>query len=113
MIFLDQSDFEKYLVSVSGDFNPPLTTALDLQAYVAKVAQYGSIIAEQTPEQPSSGNIIGIIAGYFNNPDQGFSFITMFHVRREWRGGGVNNKIFHERERFSVGRGFCFLGVVG
>lgn len=73
----------EYLLSVIDEFNPSAATSHGLQGYVEKLVQNGRVIAaiSATP----TAVVAGILAGYFNNPGQGFSYISAFHVRVPFR----------------------------
>ncbi len=72
-----------YLSSVIDDFNPSAASPSGLQGYVEKLVQNGRVIVAIST--PFKKVVAGILAGYFNNPGQGFSYISAFHVRVPFR----------------------------
>ena len=72
-----------YLSSVIDDFNPSAASPFGLRGYVEKLVQNGRVIAAIST--PSTKVVAGILAGYFNNPEQGFSYVSAFHVRIPFR----------------------------
>ena len=49
---------------------------------------------------------MGIIAGYFNNPSQGFSFVSAFHVRIPFRRMHIGRMLMDKAVEISRDAGF-------
>ena len=79
-VYLGATEFSEYLESVSKDFNPAVSTGLGIRGYAEKLVSLGKVVAAMDRHIHC-----GIIAGYFNNLSQGFSFISAFHVRIPYR----------------------------
>ena len=102
---LSSDDLQKYLSSVSNDFNPAEKTTLGIQGYAEKLTRQGLTIAAFSD---SSGmeSILGILAGYFNNPCQGFSFVSAFHVRPPFRRMRIGKTLMDKAVEISIDSGF-------
>lgn len=83
VIDLTCEELRSYLLGVSSDFNPAAETTLDIRGYADKLTSRGRTIA--AARDSVGRDLMGILAGYFNNPAQGFSFVSAFHVRVPFR----------------------------
>jgi ribosomal protein S18 acetylase RimI-like enzyme len=97
-------DLQKYLNIVSNDFNPAADAGLGIAGYADKLTRLGRTIAVIS-NVPDEGTM-GIIAGYFNNPDQGFSFISAFHVRPQFRRRHLGKLLMDKAVEVSRDAGF-------
>lgn len=79
VVDLPYEDVYGYFNSICDDFNPAAQTSLGIRSYVEKLMKRGRIIAAVVNTLSRNG-IVGVLAGYFNNPQQGFSFVSAFHV---------------------------------
>lgn len=102
---LSSDDLRNYLVAVSGDFNPAAETTLDIRGYADKLAQKGRTIAAVW-DAPGGERIMGILAGYFNNPGQGFSYVSAFHVRLPFRRMHIGRMLMDKAVEISRDAGF-------
>ena len=83
---LTVDDLFEYLSFIADDFNPAADTALGMRGYADKLTSRGRAFAAVANSPDGGvGEIMGILAGYFNNPSQGFSFVSAFHVRIPFR----------------------------
>jgi ribosomal protein S18 acetylase RimI-like enzyme len=93
-----------YLLGVIDDF-PFLRDHVDLHEYTEKLGSEGAAFAavpEGAPASPRSYG--GIVAGYFNNFQEGSSYVSILHVRREFRKSRlgrllVDKAIEHSKEK--------------
>ena len=104
VVDMKAADLRDYLSSVIDDFNPSAETPLGLQGYVEKLVRNGRVIAAISTTSPEV--VAGIIAGYFNNPTQGFSFVSAFHVRIPFRRMRLGRMLMDEVVNISRGIGF-------
>ena len=93
-----------YLSSVIDDFNPGAANPSGLQGYVEKLVQNGRVIAAISLS--STRVVVGILAGYFNNPDQGFSYVSAFHVRIPFRRMRIGKMLMDKAVEISRFGGF-------
>ena len=93
-----------YLSSVIDDFNPGATSLTGLQGYVEKLVQNGRVIAAITVA--STKVVAGILAGYFNNPKQGFSYVSAFHVLAPFRRMHIGRMLMDKAVEISRAGGF-------
>lgn len=68
---------------VDADFTPPLHTYVDIAQYAQKLATSSVRL-----EIFIGGNLIGLIAGYYN-PEKQFIFGSNFSIEKEYRGKGM------------------------
>lgn len=83
MLDIGTDELYAYLSSVIDDFNPGAASPSGLRGYVEKLAQNGRVLA--AIPATSTRVVAGMLAGYFNNPEQGFSYVSAFHVRVQFR----------------------------
>ena len=102
---LSSEDLQKYLSSVSNDFNPAAKTTLGIQGYAEKLTRQGLTIAAFSVSSGMEG-VLGILAGYFNNPEQGYSFVSAFHVRPPFRRMHVGKTLMDKAVEISIDSGF-------
>ena len=105
---LSSDDLREYLSSVSNDFNPAAKTLLGIPGYADKLTQLGITIAATSDSSGMEG-VLGILAGYFNNPGQGFSFVSAFHVRRPFRRMHIGKMLMDKAVEISINSGFKML----
>ena len=105
---LTSNDLQKYLSSVVDDFNPAASTTLGIRGYADKLTQLGRTIAAVSASSETE-EIVGILAGYFNNPEQGFSFISAFHVRHPFRRMHIGRMLMDKAIAISRVAGFQAL----
>lgn len=105
---LSSADLQEYLSSVSSDFNPAAKTTLGIQGYAEKLTRQGITIAATSDSFDTEG-VLGILAGYFNNPGQGFSFVSAFHVRRPFRRMHIGKMLMDKAVGISIDSGFKTL----
>lgn len=99
---LNSEDLNEYLCDVSDDFNPAAQTSLNIRGYAEKLAQKGKVISAIAPV----GGVMGILAGYFNNPEQGFSYVSAFHVRIPFRRMHIGKMLMDKAVEISRAGGF-------
>lgn len=94
----------EYLSSVIDDFNPSAASTSGLQGYVEKLVHNGRVIAAIS--LTSTTVVAGILAGYFNNPEQGFSYVSAFHVRIPFRRRHIGKMLMDKAVEISRIEGF-------
>lgn len=99
-------EFKVYLHEVAGDFYPSLDVETDIDAWCDRMSQYGTLLTEC---DSASGRPIGILSGYFNRVEQGYAFISIFHVRQEARCKGVGRNLMDRAAIYAKSRGFAAL----
>lgn len=103
---LTSEELQNYLFAVSDDFNPAAETTLGIRGYAGKLTSLGSTIAAVANSFDVGMRVIGILAGYFNNPTQGFSFVSAFHVRIPFRRMHVGRLLMDKAIEISRDGGF-------
>lgn len=101
-------ELRSYLSSVSDDFNPAAETTLGIQGYANKLTTRGRTIAA-VAKSLDREVAMGILAGYFNNPAQGFSFVSAFHVRIPFRRMHIGRMLMDKAVEISREAGFTEL----
>lgn len=94
----------RYLSSVIDDFNPSAANPSGLQGYVEKLVHNGRVIAAISVT--STTVVAGLLAGYFNNPEQGFSYVSAFHVRIPFRRMHIGKMLMDKAVEISRVGGF-------
>jgi len=91
-----EQHIKDHLYRVDQDFKPALHTYVDIDKYSEKLAK-SAVCLEYFKDE----NLIGLMAGYFNNENQ-FLFITNFSIEKQYRGIGM--KLIIELFKFLEGR---------
>lgn len=102
---LTSNNLQEYLSSVVDDFNPAAKTSLGIGGYADKLTRYGRTIAAVT-NTLNEEKVIGILAGYFNDPAKGFSFVSAFHVRIPFRRMHIGRVLMDKAIEISRNEGF-------
>ncbi len=105
---LNSDGLQEYLSSVVDDFNPAASTDLGIRGYADKLTRLGRTIAAVS-DSPDTRRIAGILAGYFNSPEQGFSYVSAFHVRRPFRRMHIGRMLMDKAMEISRAAGFRSL----
>ena len=81
------TDFKKLLEEVDSDFNPPLSSSLNLHDYAQKIYHNASIFSLH-----EEGKLVAALAVYSNDPNREIAFCTMLAVSKQHRnyGSGTN-----------------------
>lgn len=74
----------EHLSRCDGDFVPPLSDRVDIDAYARKIADRASRF-----EAWSGGTLVGLVAAYCNDHESRTAYITSVSVLREWAGKGI------------------------
>ncbi len=90
---LDKDELHKYLLAASEDFDPPLNEGVDLGWWSEKMVRLGEIL---TVKCEASDEVIGLLSGYFNRPEQGYAFVSVLHINRAFRHSGLGKKLLDE-----------------
>lgn len=94
------ADVEEHLLACNHQFIPPLSEKVDINAYANKI--YDRAI---TFEAWNENKLIGLIAIYFNNPEQ-FGFITNVSVDPKWTGKGLAAALLKNCLEYAVNQKF-------
>lgn len=102
---LGTDDVFEYLSSVVDDFNPAADTTLGMRGYANKLTSRGCTIAAVANSR-DRGGIMGILAGYFNDPSRQSSFVSAFHVRIPFRRMHIGRILMDKAVELSHDGGF-------
>lgn len=109
MVKISCSDLQGYLRSVLEDF-PVLKACVDLQEYTRKLCDNGvAFAAASAPPSDEPRVYAGIVSGYFNNVEEGFAYISILHVRSEYRKSRIGRMLVDKALSYSKEQG---LGMV-
>lgn len=84
----DAGAVEAHLRACDAQFVPPLSARVDLAAYGAKLVSQAILF-----EAWSGNHLVGLVAGYANDPKRQDSFITNVSVLPEWHGKGIAKRL--------------------
>lgn len=82
------SDISAHLTDCDADFDPPLSSRVDLHAYAEKLVAHALRF-----EAWSEGVVVGLVAAYCNDLVKREGFITSVSVSRAWLGKGVASRL--------------------
>jgi ribosomal protein S18 acetylase RimI-like enzyme len=84
----DVASIEAHLKICDTHFVPHLSKVVDLAAYATKLLSQGLLF-----EAWLGGRIVGLVAGYANDPQHEDSFISNVSILPDWHGQGVANQL--------------------
>jgi ribosomal protein S18 acetylase RimI-like enzyme len=73
-----------HLSDCDVDFVPPLSERFEIKDYAEKIANKATRL-----EAWSGDKLVGLLAVYCNDQQQGSAFITSVSVLKEWKGRGI------------------------
>lgn len=74
----------RHLARADAQFNPPLSSRVDLAAYAEKIFQNASRM-----EAWADTELVGLVATYCNDPERIAAYITNVSVLADWTGKGL------------------------
>jgi ribosomal protein S18 acetylase RimI-like enzyme len=78
-----------YLQKIDSDFNPTLTTRVDLEKYAEKLFNKSSIITAY-----NMNNLVGLICYYSNETRNKIGYLSLVHISKSHRGKGIYGNLF-------------------
>ena len=103
---MSKDELYRYLLAASEDFSPPMDKEVDLGWWCEKMVRLGEIL---TVKRGASDEAIGLLSGYFNRPDQGYAFVSVLHVNRNFRHNGFGKKLLDEAINVAKVRGLTAI----
>lgn len=100
------SNIFDHLNECDADFVPVLSTRVDLKAYAEKL-QGKAVNFEAWLE----GFLVGLIAGYANDPKLETVFITNVSVIKKMMGNGIASKLLEQLLTYAAEKGFSKVGL--
>ena len=79
-----KAEIAEHLLRCDGDFIPPLTGRVEIEAYAQKIASKATRF-----EAWSDGMLVGLVAAYCNDQEKRIAYITSVSVLKEWTGKGI------------------------
>tara|TARA_R110002072_G_scaffold242550_3_gene401318 strand:- start:5887 stop:6339 length:453 start_codon:yes stop_codon:yes gene_type:complete len=84
----DASAIETHLRACDAQFVPHLSDRVDLAVYGAKMASQAVLF-----EAWAGDTLVGLVAGYANDPKKHDSFVTNVSVLPDWQGQSIANRL--------------------
>lgn len=86
----DKNEILKHLIACKDYFNPPLDQTVDLKEYAEKI--FNRAI---TFEAWGDEKLVGLIACYFNDPENVLGYITNVSVIKDYGGNGIASTLMN------------------
>lgn len=102
----DITELEMFLYKVDEDFEPALSSRVDLKSYARKLMD-NAIIFKACDKL----NVIGLVACYANDPSKVNAYIPFVAVNRDYRGRGVGRVLLNKVITELKGDGFKNLSL--
>ncbi|MCP5249909.1 MAG: GNAT family N-acetyltransferase [Candidatus Accumulibacter sp.] len=81
----------EHLRRCDGDFVPPLSGRVEIDAYARKIA------GKATRFEAWAGDVlVGLVAAYCNDHQRGIAYITSVSVLRGWTGRGIAGRLLDD-----------------
>lgn len=95
------SDVIRHLDRADSGFSPRLSLRVDIPEYARKIVT-NAVMCEAW----ALNDLVGMIAGYCNDPQKNTAFITNVSVLNEWQRHGIAKQLFSELTRKASADGF-------
>ena len=95
-----------HLMRCSANFVPPLEKRVELSTYSKKIYSKAN-----TFEAWIDSTLIGLVAAYFNAPDQARGFITSVSIAAEYMGKGIATKLMKLVILYAKDNGFNLIDL--
>ncbi|GAB1152044.1 MAG: GNAT family N-acetyltransferase [Shewanella algae] len=89
------------LSRVDADFNPPLSSSLDLVEYSKKICTNASLF-----KKIKNNSLIGLCAIYATDKSNFQAYLTMLAIDPVYRGLGLAKELLTEMEEYVLSQGF-------
>jgi ribosomal-protein-alanine N-acetyltransferase len=86
----NKEDILMHLIACKNYFNPPLDQTVDLKEYALKIFNLAI-----TFEAWCDDKLVGLIACYFNDPENVLGYITNVSVMKEYGGNGIASTLMN------------------
>jgi ribosomal protein S18 acetylase RimI-like enzyme len=80
-----------HLLRANAAFEPPLSSRVDIRTYAQKLHDRAVRFEAWLSEE-----LVGLVASYCNQPDEGKSFVTSVSVLPEWQGQGIAGRLMRK-----------------
>jgi len=95
-----------HLMRCSANFIPPLEKWVELSSYSKKIHEKAN-----TFEAWVGSTLVGLVAAYFNAPDQTRGFITSVSTAAEYMGNGIASKLMNLVILYAKDNRFNFIDL--
>ena len=102
--FATQKDIYKFLLKCDSDFNPPLSSEVELNEFSEKI--YKDTIHF---EAWFNSELIGLLSIYLNDKNSGIGFINHISILRKYQGNGISRILINECFEYAEGNGFNYV----
>ena len=96
----------EFLVSIDHDFNPPLSSKVELHDYVAKIMASAELMLDYDCDK-----VIGKVVVYCNDYAGKKAYIPLVGVLHEYRNKGVAKKLMSDAILLAEKRDFSSIGI--
>lgn len=94
------AEIAEHLLRCDGDFVPRLSDRVSISDYAKKISSLAIRF-----EAWSGDRLIGLVAGYYNDPERHTAYITSVSVLKGWAGNGIGARLMDECIEYSKGMG--------
>ena len=88
---IEKEKFFDFIKKINYDFPIPVSEKVDLNEYCEKLWEKAELVAEVQDEE-----ILGLVAGYMNDLENGSAYISLVGVSRDFRNQGLGKKLVHQ-----------------
>lgn len=106
---INKAEFEKIVVHLSccdPYFFPPLSSKVNIQDYATKLISHAT-----RWEAWDNDKLVGLVAGYLNDFNKEYAFITSVSVLQEYNLKGIASKLISQFIRLAKEMGFIKIGL--
>jgi len=96
-----ENEIRDHLHKCANDFNPPLYSYVDIDAYGSKI-----FVKSTRFEAWDNLELVGLGAVYYNDPEAKVAFFTHLDILKQYQGGRVAYTLISKVIRFGLERNF-------
>jgi len=99
-----QADLHHFLIECDSDFEPKLSSEVDLYAFSEKIYKYAVRL-----EAWSNKELIGLLSVYLNNKKLEVGFINHISVKQQYKGKGIGASLMKSCSEYAKKSGFKYI----
>ncbi|NLD47926.1 MAG: GNAT family N-acetyltransferase [Clostridiaceae bacterium] len=103
---LTEETIYDYLMALDKSLLPTLSSRVNIKDYSCKLCNYALHFCAFDEEQ-----MVGIVAGYFNDPDNKTVYISSFSVIKSHRKKGIASTLLKKVIHYAISKGFSKIDL--
>lgn len=101
-----KTDILQFLSDINADFNPPLSSKVNLDDYVNKIIQHSELVI-----RADYSGIYGMVVLYANDMTSRRAYVALVGVKNAYRGRGIAKDMVRETIAIAKDKGMTCVGI--